>query len=113
MKLIHPKLLQTYEAVKPYIAWYLGRRLGERIIMAMIFSFLVNIVFIDEDNWFRQLSLWSERNSLEGDKRKLMREIEESQLQLNRLQTDLETLEQYAREVYLLKREDEDIFIID
>jgi cell division protein FtsB len=39
-------------------------------------------------------------------------EIEKTKSELNQLKTDAATLEKYAREKYLMKRDNEDIFII-
>jgi cell division protein FtsB len=58
--------------------------------------------------------------NLEMDKRKIQKEIayyrnlsEDSQKKMEQLQTDLNSLEKFAREQFLMKRENEDIFLFE
>lgn len=54
------------------------------------------------------------------EERKIQKEIsyyrnlsEDSQKKMNQLQTDLNSLEKFAREQFLMKRENEDIFLFE
>ncbi len=52
-------------------------------------------------------------NSLEGEKEYYQNKIETDNKKLKELKTNDENLEKFAREQYLMKKSDEDIFIID
>jgi cell division protein FtsB len=42
----------------------------------------------------------------------LSENINSAKLEQRQLQTDVETIEQYARERYLMKKENEDLFVV-
>jgi cell division protein FtsB len=50
---------------------------------------------------------------LENEIAKYKKEIKENREKLKELQTDKVGLEQFAREEYLMKKPDEDIFIVE
>ena len=51
-------------------------------------------------------------NTLEKELEFFQNEIETNKAKIKRLQTDNEYLEKFAREEYMMKQKDEDIFII-
>ena len=76
------------------------------------FLFLIWISFIDENNL---IVLNQQMNNLREKQEKidsLEREIEELELRLEGLNNDPEELEKFARENFLMKKENEDIVII-
>lgn len=52
-------------------------------------------------------------HNLENEKEYYQNKIEQDNKKLNELKTNDENLEKFAREQYLMKKSDEDIFIID
>ncbi|HEY8512060.1 MAG TPA: septum formation initiator family protein [Cyclobacteriaceae bacterium] len=75
-------------------------------------AFLVWITFLDSNNLISRFSLTSKLNSLEREKEFYERKIEEVAKDQQELFGTEETLEKYAREKYLMKRESEDVFVI-
>lgn len=65
-----------------------------------------------------QYSLWSQLKTqhrlrtLRSEHKKLQSEIEESRKKLEELQLHKDMLEKYAREKFLMKAEDEDLFLL-
>jgi len=53
-----------------------------------------------------------ELNKLKEDEEAMDKKIDETKKELNLLKTNPETLEKYAREKFLMKKENEDLFII-
>ncbi len=76
------------------------------------FIFLVWISFFDQNNWFERLRNMKQLKQLEEDKQYYQAKIKEETRRLEELQTDKENLEKFAREQYLMKKENEDIFLI-
>lgn len=75
-------------------------------------AFLIWITFLDSNNLISRFSLSSKLNSLEREKEFYERKIEEVAKDQQELFGTEETLEKYAREKYLMKRESEDVFVI-
>ena len=88
------------------------RKLNNRYIYATL-AFLVVILFIDQFNLFEQAKL---KRSLKDQKQQIeyyKKELSESKQYLNALQKDTATMEKVAREQYLMKRDNEVIYLID
>jgi cell division protein DivIC len=86
--------------------------LKNKYIIALL-VFFVWILFFDQNNLVdRYISLRNIRQ-LERDKQYFRHRIMEDSIRLDELRTDNENLEKFAREQYLMKRENEDIFIIE
>ena len=77
------------------------------------FLFLLWLIIFDRSNWFDMISEIRAINSLEGEKEYYQNKIETDNKKLKELKTNDENLEKFAREQYLMKKSDEDIFIID
>ena len=75
-------------------------------------AFLIWIAFLDSNNLISRFSLTSKLNGLEREKEFYERKIEEVAKDQKELFGNEETLEKYAREKYLMKRESEDVFVI-
>jgi len=71
------------------------------------------LMFFDKNNIVQQWKLQRQLNELRRDKEYYLQEILNDSTALRKLQDDPEALERYARETYLMKKENEDIFIID
>ena len=88
------------------------RKLNNRYVYATL-VFLVVILFIDQFNLFEQIRL---HRSLKDQKQQIEyyeNEISASKEYLNALQNDTATMEKVAREQYLMKRDNEVIYLID
>ncbi len=52
-------------------------------------------------------------NELQKSERQLTRAIIESHIELDLLKTNAQTIEKYAREKYMMKKNNEDLFIVN
>lgn len=75
-------------------------------------SFVVWIVFFDHNDVFTQLQRRSELNELKQSKAYFEKQIAENRKFSKDLQSNATAIEKYAREKYLMKRDNEDLFII-
>lgn len=75
--------------------------------------FLVWMLFFDQRDVFQQIERQKELNQLETKKQFYQKEIEKSRKELSDLQSNPAAIEKFAREHYLMKKEGEDIFILD
>ncbi len=74
--------------------------------------FLLWMILFDSNNVGRQIEHISTLSKLEVEREFYMKEISENQSSTNELVTNIDKLERYAREKYLMKKENEDVFII-
>ncbi len=75
--------------------------------------FFVWILFFDQNNLIDRFVTQRNIRQLERDKNYFIERIRQDSTRLKELKTDNENLEKYAREQYFMKRENEDIFIIE
>lgn len=88
------------------------KKLNNRYVYALLI-FLIIILFIDQFNVFEQRRL---KKTLEDNKQQIefyKQEIENEKQLLNDLQTDTATMERVARENYMMKRDNEVIYLIE
>ncbi|HFX18028.1 MAG TPA: septum formation initiator [Flavobacteriales bacterium] len=85
--------------------------LNNRYIIAFTI-FIIWIIFIDDNSLFYQRDLNKQIQKLENKKAFYQKEIEKQKQILKDLNDD-QKLQRYAREKLLMKKEGEDIFIID
>ena len=74
--------------------------------------FLVWILFIDSNDLITQIKLRHELSTLKSEKEYYIKNIELVQNQYNKRNNDPFLLEKYVRERYLMKRDNEDLFVI-
>ena len=74
--------------------------------------FLVWMVFLDSNDLISRFKLGAKLRSLDREKEYYQAKISEVEKDRKELMTDRELLEKFAREKYLMKKEKEDIFII-
>lgn len=86
--------------------------LKNKYLIALL-AVLVWLLFFDKNNIVQQWRLQRQLNELRSDKEYYLQEILNDSTALHKLQNDPEALERYARETYLMKKENEDIFIIN
>lgn len=87
------------------------KRFGKYIVATILFGIL--IIYSDDNNLRYRIKLESRIHELKGDIKHYEGVIKESSAQLDQLRNDGEKLERFARENYLMKKADEDIFIVE
>jgi cell division protein DivIC len=75
--------------------------------------FLVWMLVLDSNNLIARYQLGSKLSSLEDEKEYYEEKIREVQKDHDELFGDRESIEKFAREKYLMKKESEDIFVIE
>lgn len=70
------------------------------------------VTFFTSHDLISHVSNKMKLNDLENDKLELAKEIEKDQKKLEELSSNPENLEKFAREEYLMKRDDEVVFVI-
>ena len=88
------------------------RKLNNRYVYATLL-FLVVIFFIDQFNVFAQIRL---RRSLIDQKQQIEyyeKEVSQNKQYLHDVQNDSATMEKVAREQYLMKRDNEVVYLIE
>ncbi len=74
--------------------------------------FMVWLTFLDSNDLISRFSMSSRLHSLENEKEYYQKKIEEVEKDRKELMTNKELLEKFAREKYLMKKESEDVFVI-
>lgn len=74
--------------------------------------FFVWLFMFDSNNLLDRIRMVRELNSLNTDREYYMEKAMQDSIRLNELKTDNANLEKFAREQYLMKRDNEDIFVI-
>jgi cell division protein FtsB len=77
-----------------------------------LLGFGIWIGFFDQNNLWDRYKLSSRIDQLEKQKHHYELEIEQNQRKLSEIQESPESLEKFAREQYLMKKENEDLFVI-
>lgn len=72
---------------------------------------LVWLLFFDKNDVFTQYELIQKCHKLEKEKNYFITEIESNKQNLNELRTNKKSLEQFSREKYLMKKENEDVYV--
>lgn len=90
---------------------YIPSILKNKFLLAFV-GFAVWIVFFDRNDTLTQMDRKNELSALKKSKRYYTQEIEKERKISEELQSDASTIEKYAREKYLMKRDNEELFII-
>jgi len=97
-------MMQLWKKILPY--------LKNKYILTLL-VFFVWVLFFDQNNLVDRFISQRQIRQLERDNQYFRDRIREDSTRMNELKTDNENLEKFAREQYLMKRENEDIFIIE
>ena len=81
--------------------------------MITVLIFIVVIGFLDENSLIQRVKHRSEISALNSEREKYRKQYEEDTEKLKELTTNPEALEKIAREKYLMKKSDEDIFVFE
>lgn len=76
------------------------------------FVFVVWLMFFDQNNWFTQFQYQMELNKLENEREFYDEEIKKVTQDLKELRTNPKSLEKFAREKYLMKKSNEEVFVL-
>lgn len=77
-----------------------------------LLAFLIWMLFFDSNNFIYQRENMAQLEKMKNEKRYYLDEIKENEKELQELLTNQETLEKFARENYLMKKDGEEIFVI-
>jgi len=80
--------------------------------IAALTGFVILMLFIDHNDIFVQLDRRRQLNELLASKRFYEQQIAQTKKNLSDLQNNSAALERYAREKYLLKKDNEDVFVV-
>ena len=80
--------------------------------IVVLIGFLIWMLFLDTNSWLKHRELDKSIEKLEGRKEFYQGEITKDRKALEELDNNPDKLEKYAREIFLMKKENEDIFII-
>lgn len=86
-------------------------QLKNKFILSLL-AFVVWLLFFDQNNWINQLKYKMELNKLQSDKVFYQKEIRKAEKDLREIKTNPHTLEKFAREKYLMKKDNEEVFVI-
>ena len=87
-------------------------KLGTNIYVLVSAFFIIWMLFFDANSWLMHKELNKEIDALNTKKEFYEREINTDEKEIKVLQTD-NGIEKYAREEYNMKKENEDIYIIE
>lgn len=91
---------------------YLWQLFKNKYFLATLF-FLLWLILFDQNNWLDRARMIRKKRQMEESIKYYREKIREDRKRLHELQTDRENLEKFAREQYYMKRENEDIFILE
>ena len=84
-----------------------------RKYLITVVAFAVIIGFLDENSLFRRLAYEREISQLKDEIEKYRADYEENTKRLNELNSNPDAIEQVAREKYLMKKPNEDIYVFE
>ncbi|SMC83843.1 FtsB family cell division protein [Moheibacter sediminis] len=75
--------------------------------------FVVWMVFFDQNSYFIHKELDKDIQKLSHDKNYYQEKLKKETIQINRMKRDSNEIERIAREKHYLKKENEDVFIVE
>ncbi len=79
----------------------------------ILIVFLGWILIFDQNNIIDRVQNLNQVHQLEKDKAYYIEKIKQDSAKLKELKTDKKNLEKFAREQYLMKKKNEDVFVIE
>lgn len=74
--------------------------------------FVIWMLFFDPKDWSNEIRRKVKYDDLQKSEQKLTELIKDTKQELGQLKNNAQTIEKYAREKYLMKKDNEDLFII-
>jgi cell division protein FtsB len=93
--------------MKQFAKW-----ISNKYLISSVF-FIFWISFFDKFNVFQIIKRKQELNQLTESKKYYKQEIEKTKIELSNLRENSSNIEKIAREKYLMKKENEDLFTIE
>jgi len=87
------------------------RFLKNKYLIATVL-FLVWMLFFDHNNIFLHLQYRKELNELKTSKKYYQEQIDKTREEVELIKTNPQALEKVAREQYLMKKDNEDVFVV-
>ena len=110
------KLSENSNSTKPLLRRGLGRLpswLKNKYLIAGV-VFLVWMLFLDDKNDFlSQYERLTHSRELTKNENHLSNQITETQKELDLLKNNVQSIEKYAREKYMMKKDNEDLFVLN
>ena len=75
--------------------------------------FVVWMIFFDPKDWSLIANRIDKLSDLEKSEKHLQKKIHNTRQELSLLKTSAQTIEKYAREKYMMKKDNEDVFIVN
>lgn len=75
-------------------------------------AFLIWMIFFDKNDLFSQYQYQQQLNKLKKERDFYIKETDKVRKDLDELNSNPEKLEKFAREKYLMKKDNEDVFVI-
>jgi cell division protein DivIC len=75
-------------------------------------AFVIWLLFLDKNDVWLQLKRTHELSKLQQSEKIMEQKMTGARQELSLLKTDPQTLEQFAREKYMMKRDNEDLFLV-
>ena len=77
-----------------------------------IVFFIIWMLFFDPKDWGSIAERTNKLHELQKSEQQLIKQIADTRTELNLLKLNAETVERYSREKYLMKKDNEDIFLV-
>jgi cell division protein FtsB len=106
-----PDFVDLHHKILMHVAVKLVNILRNKYIAALT-GFVILMLFIDHNDIFVQLDRRRQLNELLASKRFYEQQIAQTKKNLSDLENNSAALERYAREKYLLKKDNEDVFVV-
>jgi cell division protein DivIC len=74
-------------------------------------AFIIWVAFFDRNDLIVQYTYRQKLHQLQQDKRYYIEEVQKSKTDMQELMTNPRNLEKFAREKYLMKKDNEDVFV--
>lgn len=87
--------------------------IGKHKYLITVIAFAVILGFLDENSMIRRVGYAQEISQLQTEIDKYRVEYEDNTKRLNELSTNPDAIEQIAREKYLMKKPNEDIYVFE
>lgn len=78
----------------------------------VIVTFVIWMLFFDKNNWWDVMRLQKTYNKVKEERDYYKEQAEIAKSEYNALFTHPDSLEKFAREKYLMKKDNEDVFVI-
>lgn len=92
---------------------FLWKRIFLNKYLIVLILFAVWMIFFDQNSYFIHKELDKEYRELSKQKDYYENKLTEETIQIKKMKTDPDAVEKVAREKHFLKKEDEDVFIIE